>query len=328
MKTPFHASLSVPLLILLACACISRPLSVRAQAKTDDDETIRVDTELVNLNVSVFNRDPQRTVGQLEQRDFIVIEDGKPQQITFFASAPTPFDLVLLLDLSGSTADKLELIRGSAKRFVSAARATDRIGVVTFTDKPHMVSPLASDRYKLLKAIEQIRKPSGETRFWDALRYVLEKVMDHTNPLRRNAVVVMTDGVDNALPNVKGRGSATPFDELLEVVKRSESIVVPIYLDTESEMVEAERATEMTYLIARGRLGQLATESGSVVYQARKVEDLYDVYTKVIRDLGTVYSLGYRPLNKLRDGKWRTVAVQLARRNDLSVRTKRGYYAK
>jgi hypothetical protein len=93
-------------------------------------------------------------------------------------------------------------------------------------------------------------------------------------------------------------------------------------------MVEQQRATEMTYILARGRLGQLATESGSVVYQASRVEDLNNVYTKVIRDLGTVYSLGYRPANKLRDGKWREVAVRLTTRPDLSARTKRGYYAK
>jgi VWFA-related protein len=327
MKTPFHISSSIPLLILLATACFAPP--VRAQAAQEADETIRVDTELVNLNVSVFNRDPSRTVGQLQQKDFTVLEDGKPQEIAFFASAPTPFDLVLLLDLSGSTADKLELIRGSAKRFISASRPTDRIAVVTFTDRPHLVSPLASGRYELLKAIDQIKKPKGETRFWDALRYVLEKVLNQSNNAsHRSAVVVMTDGVDNALPNVKGQGSVTPFEELLEMVKRSDTIVVPIYLDTEREMVENRSATEMTYLIARGRLGQLATESGSVVYQASRVEDLYDVYTKVIRDLGTVYSLGYRPLNKLRDGKWRAVAVGLATRTDLSARTKRGYYAK
>jgi VWFA-related protein len=323
----FRNSRFIPLLLLAASAWLYPSVSARAQAN-DDDETIRVETELVDLNVSVLNRDPARVVGQLQQKDFVVLEDGKEQEISFFAEAAAPFDLVLVLDLSGSTADKLELIRGSAKRFVSATRAMDRISVVTFTDKTHLVSPLTTDRYKVLKGIDEIKKPSGETRFWDALRYVLEKVLDNSDTAHRSAIVVMTDGVDNALPNVKGKGSATPFEELLEMVKRSDSMVVPIYLDTEREMVEQERATEMTYLIARGRLGQLATESGSVVYQANRVEDLTDVYQKVIRDLGTVYSLGYRPMNKLRDGKWREVTVRLTTRTDLIARTKRGYYAK
>jgi hypothetical protein len=93
-------------------------------------------------------------------------------------------------------------------------------------------------------------------------------------------------------------------------------------------MIEQHRASETTYTIARRQLAQLATESGSTVYQASRVEDLKGVYEQVIRDLGTVYSLGYRPANKLRDGKWRTVGVRLVARPDLSTRTRRGYYAK
>ena len=152
--------------------------------------------------------------------------------------------------------------------------------------------------------------------------------MTPSNTTQRKAVVVMTDGVDNALPDVEGEGSATTFEELLEIVRRSEAIVLPIYLDTEREMVRQLRASETSYLIARRQLAQLATESGSIVYQARKVEDLNGVYEQVMRDLGTVYSLGYRPAEKVRDGSWRTVSVRLIARAELATRTKRGYYAK
>jgi VWFA-related protein len=313
-------------MLLMAVACLYPP-PVRAQAEEADDK-IHVETELVDLNVSVFNHDPARAVGQLEQKDFVVLEDGAPQEIAFFASAATPFDLVLLLDLSGSTSDKLDLIRRSARRFVEAARPTDRISIVTFTDEARLVSPLTSDRKALLKRIKKIKRLDGGTNFWDALRYVMENVLGKSNASQRSAVVVMTDGVDNALPDVVGDGSQTPFDELLEMVRQSETIVLPIYLDTEREMVGQLRATEMTYLLARQQLAQLATESGSLVYQARKVEDLNGVYEQVIRDLGTVYSLGYRPANRLRDGKWRTVTVRLVSRPELATRTRRGYYAK
>jgi VWFA-related protein len=326
MKVVSRISPCVPVLLLVAFAyCYAPP--VRAQTK-EDDETIRVDTELVDLNVSIFNRDPARAVGQLEQKDFVVLEDGVPQEITYFASAATPFDLVLLLDLSGSTSGKLDLIRRSVRRFVEAARPMDRIGIVTFTDEPHLVSPLTSDREELFKRIKKIKKPDGGTRFWDALRYVLENVLEQSNASHRSAVVVMTDGVDNTLPDVQGEGSMTPFNDLLEMVRQSETIVLPIYLDTEREMLAQHRASETTYIIAREQLAQLATESGSLVYRAQQVEDLNGVYEQVIRDLGTVYSLGYRPSNKLRDGRWRTVAVHLVARPDLATRTKRGYYAK
>ncbi|HYJ46639.1 MAG TPA: hypothetical protein VEV81_08485, partial [Pyrinomonadaceae bacterium] len=85
-----------------------------AQERTDGVETIRVDTELVDLNVSVFNRDPKTAIAQLGQNDFTVLENGTPEEISFFASADSPFDMVLLLDLSGSTADKLDLVRKSS----------------------------------------------------------------------------------------------------------------------------------------------------------------------------------------------------------------------
>src|SRR2546423_1737735 len=120
MKAFSRISPYVPLLLLVSVACCY-PSSVRAQTEVSDD-TIRVDTELVDLNVSVFNRDPAHAVGQLEQKDFVVLENGEPQEVVFFASASTPFDLVLLLDLSGSTSDKLKLIRRSVRRFVEAAR--------------------------------------------------------------------------------------------------------------------------------------------------------------------------------------------------------------
>src|SRR6267143_2135751 len=104
-------------------------------------ETIRVESDLVDLKVSVVSLNPRNPSLALQQKDFLVLEDGKPQDISFFAAADSPFDLVLLLDLSGSN-NKLKLIRKSAKRFVDATRPIDRLSVVTFTDVPQVICPL------------------------------------------------------------------------------------------------------------------------------------------------------------------------------------------
>ncbi len=304
------------------------PLPPGARQRDDGIETIRVDTELVDLNVSVFNRDPRSPVGELGQKDFAVLENGAPEEISFFASAEAPFDLVLLLDLSGSTVDKLNLIRKSAIRFVEAARPTDRIGIITFTDLPFVVSPPTTDRKELVERIKKIEKPRGGTNFWDAMRFVLKTLYETRDALRRQAVIVMSDGVDNALPDVPGPGSDTTFEQLIEMVKLSDAIVIPIYLDTEREMLKKHLASGYSYEIARKQLSDLANESGSILYHARKLEDLKGVYEQVIRDLGTVYSIGYHPTNKQRDGSWRTVSVQLVNRPELAARTRRGYYAK
>jgi VWFA-related protein len=325
------------LCFLLTTLCISKvdaqdepppPPQPIARQNDDEIETIRVDTELVNLNVSVLSRDTHHPVGELGREDFAVFENGAPEEISFFASASTPFDLVLLIDLSGSTADKLDLVRKSAIRFVEAARPADRIGVVTFTDQPFVVSMLTNDRKQLTERIKKIEKPRGGTNFWDALGFVLKNFYGTKDATRRQAVVVMSDGVDNALPDVPGAGSTISYEELLETIRMSEAIVIPIYLDTEREMIKQHRAIAASYQIARRQLGEIARESGSLFYNARKLEDLKDVYEQVIRDLGTVYSIGYHPVNKSRDGSWRNVAVRLVNRPELAARTRRGYYAK
>jgi Ca-activated chloride channel family protein len=319
-KLLFFALLS--LLVLFSAA-------VYSVAQTADPvETIRVDSDLVDLQVNVLNHDASRLAARLQPQDFLVFEDGVPQEITFFAAADAPFDLVLLLDLSGSTANKLKLIRQSSKRFVAATRPTDRIAIVTFTDVARVVSKLTSDREELMAAIEAIKKPMGGTNFWDALRYVLDVVARPVPASRRSAVVVMTDGVDNALPDVSGEGSRTTFEELLNLVGHSNAIVFPIYLDTEEETVKRHLAPGSAYETARSQLRQLADVSGTVTYRANKLKDLESVYAQVIRDLGTVYSIGYRPKENSRDGKWHSVRVQLLNHPELLARTKTGYYAK
>ncbi|HEX5966004.1 MAG TPA: VWA domain-containing protein, partial [Pyrinomonadaceae bacterium] len=170
--------------------------------KTQDPvETIRIDSDLVDLKVSVLGAAGNTEVPLLEQKDFVVLEDGAPQEISFFAAADAPFDLVLLLDLSGSNAKKLKMIRNSAKRFVEATRPTDRVAVVSFTDQPALYSSFTLDRTKLKKSIDEIDDAYGGTNFWDALNWVV-KILVRQGSNRRNAVVVMTDGVDNALPDV------------------------------------------------------------------------------------------------------------------------------
>jgi len=294
----------------------------------DPVETIRIESDLVDLKVSVLGASPSIAAPQLDQKDFIVLEDGKPQDIVFFAAADAPFDLVLLLDLSGSNSKKLKMIRNSAKRFIDSARPVDRIALVTFTDRPSLYSSFTLDRKKLKKCIDEMDEAIGGTNFWDSLNYVLDDMVGQRSGDRRSAIVVMTDGIDNALPDVPGPGSNITFEALLQNIRNSESIIFPIYLDTEEENVKHFHVPRAAYAMAREQLGQIAMSCGTTMYRANKLEDLDQVYGQVIRDLSTVYSIGYRPSNKNLDGKWRTVEIQLPQRPDLFARTKHGYYAK
>ena len=313
--------------IVTLLICLSIPAACLAQT-LDAVETIRVDADLVDLKVSVLSLNPQNPSPELQQKDFLVLEDGQPQDISFFAAADTPFDLVLLLDLSGSTKDKVKLIRKSARRFVEETRPVDRVSILAFTDMVQVICPLTQDRRQLKASIDDIEKAGGGTNFWDSLRYVLAILNASKHSLRRSAVVVMSDGVDNALPDIVGPGSQTSFEELLRIVRASEAIVFPIYLDTEAGELKRHSTSRVAYELARAQLSQLAQASGSRLYRANELKDLDDVYKQVIGDLGRIYSIGYRPSNALRDGKWRTVSVQIQARPDVMARTKQGYYSR
>jgi Ca-activated chloride channel homolog len=309
---------TIPLLLAFSCIALAQ----------DQIETIRIDSDLVDLKVSVLGFPPNTQPPLLDSKDFLVLEDGVPQEIAFFAAADTPFDLVLLLDLSGSNSKNLKMIRNSAKRFVDAARDIDRIALVTFTDQPALYSSFSLDRKKLKKTIDEMDEAIGGTNFWDSMDYVLSDLIPQGSNLRRSAIVVMTDGIDNALPDVPGPGSRITFPSLLERIRSSESIVFPIYLDTEEENVKRYHVPRAAYAQAREQLAQIANVCGTPLYQAAKLSDLDTVYAQVVRDLSTVYSIGYKPTNRSLDGKWRSVEVQLTKRSDLFARTKRGYYAK
>jgi len=307
-------------MLLVAASCLGQ--------STEPVDTLRIESNLVDLKVSVVSLNPRNPTTVLQQKDFMVLEDGQPQDIAFFAAAETPFDLVLLIDLSQSSNNKLKLIRKSANRFVEAARPTDRVSIVAFANEAQLICPLTQDRRLLKKSIDKIQEPQGGTRFWDSLRYVLAILNANTNTTRRSAVVVMTDGVDNALPDVFGEGSSTSFETLLQIVRESDAIVFPIYLDTEDEEYKRHRTPRSAFALAREQLGQLAVASGTRLFRAQELKDLDDVYQQVINDLGKIYSIGYRPSNEQRDGKWRSVTVQVHDRQDVAVRTKQGYFAR
>jgi VWFA-related protein len=291
-------------------------------------DVIKTETNLVSLNVSVFNSKLKMFVGSLNKEDFRVVENSQEQTVSYFASTAVPFDLVLLIDLSGSTADKRNLIKKSTLRFIEAARPADRLAIVTFSDSPTVISPLTLDRAQLAASVAQM-EGTGGSRIWDAVKFTLDHVVGPKTLERRRAVVLMSDGMDNSLFHVgpigPARDSATIFADLVEQVRQTDTLIVPIYLDTEDSMGNPYAKNE--YENARRMLNLLAQESGGTYYKARKISDLNGVYEQVINDLGKVYSLGYKPANPERDGSWRWVQVSLPNHPDLIARTRPGYYA-
>jgi VWFA-related protein len=293
-----------------------------------EGDIIRIDTELVSVNVSVVDRGTNRGVNDLTKDDFRLYEDNVQQQIAHFDSASAPFNLVLLIDLSGSTTKVVELIKSAALHFVEAARPFDRIGVITFAGGQVVVSPLTTDHEALRQRINAIERPQGSTKLYDSLAFGMDEVFREAKDSRRNAIVVISDGLDSVLPNVTGEGSKLPYEELVRRAKEFDGVVYSIWTDTQSyEPLSPLDIQQETFDLAHDRMKEMADVGGGAFYECEELKDLAGAYDRVVADLGTVYTLSYRPTKKVRDGSWRAIRVNVNRQNSVA-RGKRGYYAK
>lgn len=293
-----------------------------------EGDVIRVDTELVSVNVSVVDRGTNRGVNDLTRDDFRLYEDNVQQKIAHFDSASAPFNLVLLIDLSGSTTKVVELIKSAALHFVEAARPFDRIGVITFAGGQVIVSSLTTDHDALRQRINAIERPQGSTKLYDSLAFAMEEVFREAKDSRRNAIVLISDGLDSTMPNVTGEGSSLSYAELVRRAREFDGVLYSIWTDTQSyEPLSPLDIQQETFDLAHDRLKELADVGGGAFYECEELKDLAGAYDRVVADLGTVYTLSYRPTNKVRDGSWRTIRVNVNRPNSVA-RGKRGYYAK
>ncbi len=293
-----------------------------------EGDVIRVDTQLVTVNVSVLDRNTNHGVSDLTKQDFRLSENGVAQQILHFEASSAPFNLVLLIDLSGSTARVVELIKSAASHFVEASRPFDRIAIITFAGNQVVVSPLTTDHQALRQRIAGIAKPDGSTKLYDSLAFAMEEVAREAKDSRRNAIVVMSDGLDSVLPNVTGEGSALSYDEVVRRTKEFDGVLYSIWVDTQSyEPLSPGDIQQETFDLAHDRMKELAEVGGGGFYECEQLKDLAGAYDRVVADLGMVYTLGYRPSNKVRDGSWRTILVNVKRPHTVA-RGKPGYYAK
>jgi len=172
-----------------------------------EGDVVRVETQLVSVPAVVTDRNAHPLSG-LRLENFTLLEDGKPQRITNFATTETPFEIALLLDTSGSTREELGLIRDAANAFISALRPGDRVAIVAFNNTSRsgslmatveIASPLADDREALRRAIAGLGTSNG-TPFYDALGRIADQVFrDPPRPEMRGrrAIVALTDGVDS-----------------------------------------------------------------------------------------------------------------------------------
>ena len=249
---------------------------------------------LVSLNASVTDRHG-RALGGLTEKDFQLFENGEPRPVREVRPTTAPFNLVLLLDVSGSVEERLDFIRKAALNFLSTVSPQDRVAIISFRDDIQIISDFSTDRAHLAQSVKKIQA-GGPTALYDALAYTLTQTL---KPLRgeRTAIVILSDGDDNR--------SFIPFPAVLEAVIESGALVYPLYVPSgliPSDGAAPEAAATLDplrsrYLALTSRADQegrqLAEVSGGVYYPVTRLDQLQKAYDDVVTQLRTSYRLTY-----------------------------------
>ncbi len=292
----------LPLLSCLLFAVLTPARPVTQQ----DDEVVRVNSDLVVLNVTVTDKRGAYVHG-LKRTDFKILEDGQEQPLSGFGEEETPFAAALLLDISGSMEGRISLARSGAIRFLDGLRPDDNVAVYSFHTEVRQVQDFAftHDLDPVVFAMEA----KGMTVLNDAVMRAARDLAARTE--KRRAIVILSDGADTH--------SAASTDKALNTALAAGATLYTVDLSDRN----APRAATMSGSAA---LTHFATRSGGRYLPTPGGQELRAAFAAIVEELSNQYTISYRPTNRARDGRWRAVEIKLAR-PDALARTRRGYHA-
>lgn len=293
-----------------------------------DDETIRIDTDLVMLNATVTN-DRGRFVANLKQSDFSVYEDGVKQQLEYFNTGDRePISLGIIFDTSGSMVDKIDGVRDAVEHFVKAVTPGDEIFLIQFSNHADLVQDFTDDRRRILRAIDRL-EPRGSTALYDAIVMGLDRVGNGKH--RKRALMLLTDGNDTS-SRIKlndAVGLASEFEVIIYALGLGHGERGSFGHGSHGGGIIFGRQNNDT--VDMNVLRAFADATGGEAFfleNAHKAgRDLVDeAALQVADELKQQYTLGYYPTNTRKDGSFRKIRVEVSNKS-LRVRAKRGYYA-
>ena len=295
---------------------------------------MKVETTLVTIPVSVFDRNGLYIPG-LNQSDFKIFEDGKEQEIAYFATSDKPFTVILLLDTSPSTEYKIDEIRAAAVAFVDQLKPQDRVMVIEFDANVHVLTEATNDRQLIYKGIRNADFGSG-TSLYEAVEFSLKKQLSKIEG--RKAIVLFTDGVDTT-----SRGRST-YDTTLALAEESEALIFPIYYNTYFDnrdplgsggggwpgtitlgggQPRGTRAED--YALGRRYLEELADYTGGRVFRPEATPGgLTAAFEGIAEELRRQYQIGYTPADDGKPGQRKQIKVRVNRPN-LVIRSRDSY---
>lgn len=301
---------------------------------TDLEDEVKVETTLVTIPVSVFDRNGLY-IPNLSQKDFKVFEDGKEQEIAYFGTSDKPFTVILLLDTSPSTEYKIDEIRAAAVAFVDQLKPQDRVMVIEFDANVHVLTEATSDRQLIYKGIRKADFGGG-TSLYEAVDFSLRKRLNAIEG--RKAIVLFTDGVDTT-----SRGRTT-YDSTLALAEESDSLIFPIYYNTYFDMVRQSggggggwpgqvifgggglnRPSSEDYALGRRYLEELADYTGGRVFRPESTPGgLTAAFEGIAEELRRQYQIGYTPADDGKPGQRKQIKVRVDRPN-LVIRSRDSY---
>jgi len=287
-------------LCLLVCA------AAHTQKHEQDDEVVRVESDLVVLNVTVTDKSGNY-VHKLTRPDFKVLEDGREQQIALFSVETTPFAAAILLDTSGSMESRISLARAAAIRFLEGLREEDVASVYHFDSEVEQLQDFSPGRD--LPPVAYDLNSKGMTKLNDAVLRASKDLAQRSE--KRRAIIVLSDGLDTA-------SGSTAEKALNAALEANVSIYTVDMMDPQANAVDRMRAA--------GALKNYTAKSGGRYVSTPGGQALDTAFSEILEELSNQYTLGYRPTNRARDGRWRSIELKLAR-PDLKSRTRDGYRA-
>jgi Ca-activated chloride channel family protein len=281
---------------------------VPATGLSQQDDIVRVNTELVVLNITVTDASGQYVPG-LRLADFKVFEDGKEipaQLISSFSVHESPFASVVLLDTSSSMEVRLSLARSAAIRFLDKLREEDVAAVYNFGSKVERVQEFSTGRDLAPMAFGLRAK--GMTRLNDAIVDAVKALANR--PEMRKAIVILSDGMDTS--------SKATSDKAVESALGIGATIYAVDMSASGNGSNNQQSAAV--------LKHFAEKSGGRFVGTPGGPALRDAFASIADELGHQYTIAYKPLNQTRDGKWRKLEVTVSR-PELKVRTRKAYRA-
>ncbi|MGI8787853.1 MAG: VWA domain-containing protein [Pyrinomonadaceae bacterium] len=298
--------------------------------ETNDEDVVKVETNLITIPVSVFDRNGLY-IPNLRQSDFEIYENGVKQDIAYFGSSDKPFTVVLLLDTSPSTAYKIEEIQNAARAFVDQLKSQDNVMVIEFDWNVHVLTEATNDRQKIYKAIKKTGFGNG-TSLYDAVHFSFAKRLNEIEG--RKAIVLFTDGVDTT-------SSKAEYESTIREAEEADALVFPIYYNTffgqgglgnvnggiipTATRNQGYGTSSEEYARGRSYLQDLAAATGGRVFRPESTPGgLTAAFEGIAEELRRQYNIGYYPNEEAQAGQRKQIKVRV-NRPSLVIRARDSY---